>query len=714
MSAPFSSNLVVAKRAPRIAWVTDIRGERNVYTAETRDVAATLHAVTQYSGDTGQPIAALAIVPDGSTVVYALGSESNGAGRAANPAGMPVQPKQQVWAAATDGKSAPKLLGDLGCDEEGCEDIQISPDGRFAVWPGAKKQLWAAALDGSAPAAQLTDILGSVDSPRWSPDAQHLVFRVARKDHALIAIGDVGVAAASPTSGKSSSSSATTAALRIERLHWIAPSTERDQLPRWSPDGKKIAFVRTAGQENRLPIIPLRVVPWSIWVAETPLSNPTGDVADNVSARQVWQSGTAERDTLPHFLDGGFFFAGEDRIVFVSDQDGWPHLYSISSGGGTATLLTPGAFSIEDVALGKSPSTILFSANKGDLDARHIWSVSVTGGDVTSISASPVIAGDLAHIRTIEWTPVQASDGSIFALGSTFELPGLPVKIGEGTKQRVADRLVPADFPAHQLVAPKQVIFSSEDGLQIHGQLFQSAACTAAGRRCPALIFTHGGASRQMLLGWHYMDYYANAYAANQFLASRGFVVLSVNYRLGVMYGHDFFRPEHAGWRGAAEYKDVVAGAKFLQALPNVDPQRVGLWGGSYGGYLTALGLARNSDIFKAGVDYHGVHDWSVFLPNWENDAKSAPDLQDAIKLALASSPVSAISTWRSPVLLIQGDDDRNVPFDQTVDLAQRLKKQKVAYEEIVLPDEIHGFLRWASWVTTYDAMEKYFARTLK
>src|SRR5437667_2052791 len=180
-----------------------------------------------------------------------------------------------------------------------------------------------------------------------------------------------------------------------------------------------------------------------------------------------------------------------------------------------------------------------------------------------------------------------------------------------------------------------------------------------------------------MLLGFHYMEYYHNAYAMNQYLASRGYTVLSVNYRLGIMYGRPFREPPNSVWRGASEYQDVVAGAKFLQTLDNVDPQRIGLWGGSYGGFLTAMGLARNSDIFKAGVDFHGVHDWATFLPMWfaEVDAKNAevaPDVKEARELAFKSSPVASVATWRSPVLFIHGDDDRNVPFEETTDLIQR------------------------------------------
>jgi dipeptidyl aminopeptidase/acylaminoacyl peptidase len=219
-----------------------------------------------------------------------------------------------------------------------------------------------------------------------------------------------------------------------------------------------------------------------------------------------------------------------------------------------------------------------------------------------------------------------------------------------------------------------------------------------------------------MMLGFHYMQYYHNAYAENQYLASRGFVVLSVNYRTGIMYGRAFREREKGGPRGAEEYQDIVAAAKYLQTLPIVDTKRIGLWGGSYGGFLTAMGLARNSDIFAAGVDFHGVHDWSargIFRSGPGGQEGGLPDRAEAMRLAFESSPNASIKSWKSPVLLIQGDDDRNVDFSQMVDLVQRLREQKVPFEQIVFPDEIHDFLLWRSWVRGYKACADFFDRVL-
>jgi len=211
-----------------------------------------------------------------------------------------------------------------------------------------------------------------------------------------------------------------------------------------------------------------------------------------------------------------------------------------------------------------------------------------------------------------------------------------------------------------------------------------------------------------MLLGWHYMYYYSNSYSMNQYLASRGYVVLALNYRSGIGYGRAFREAPGRAGRGAKEYEDVVAAGKYLQSRSDVDGKRIGLWGGSYGGYLTALGLGRNSDLFAAGVDIHGVHDWPT--DNWDGKNIS-PELT---KLAHDSSPVTAVNTWKSPVLFIHGDDDRNVYFTQTVDLVARLRERGVEIEQLIFPDDVHDFLLHRHWLEAYHAASDFFDRHFK
>jgi dipeptidyl aminopeptidase/acylaminoacyl peptidase len=692
MSSPFPTNLVSAERAGRIAWVFDARGEHDVWVADAPSFEA--RQITHYTGDDGMPIAALKLTPDGRTAVYVRGSETNKAGEVADPTSNVEKPLQQVWAVDAD-KGVPRLLGDMGCNEEGCEDVEISPNGEFAVW-AAKKQIWIAPVSGknvaetdvaeknvsgkdisgnatSNKAKPLTYVRGNNAQPKWSPDGKMIAFVSDRGDHSFVVIYEFG----------------------RDTLRYVSPSADRDLSPRWSPDGSQIAFVRLVGKAMKQPLIPQLPRPWSIRVY---------DVAKD-SGREIWKSGTTLDDSLPELTaDNSFYFAAKNRIVFSSEQDGWNHLYSVSTAGGTPALLTPGEFETEDVALSTDKGFVVYSSNQAsadqnDVDRRHLWRVAVEGGTPQAITRG----------ATMEWTPLEVA-GKVVCIGSTATTPAMPYVVTAQGREMIAKSALPADFPSAQLVTPRKVIFKSEDGWQIHGQLFEPRGEGQSPSRRPALIFIHGGSIRQMMLGFHYMDYYHNAYAMNQYLANRGYVVLSVNYRTGIMYGRHFREPADGGPRGGAEYKDIVAAGRYLQTLPNVDPKKIGLWGGSYGGYLTAMGLAHNSDLFAAGVDLHGVHDWSAFL---EDFPKDAPDREAALKLAFQSSPDAAISTWRSPVLLIHGDDDRNVEFSQTVDLLQRLRAQKVHVEELIFPDEIHGFLMWKSWLRAYGAAEEFFAAQL-
>ena len=678
-SYPFPTELTAAATGSRIAWAFDERGARNLWVAEGPEFAA--RRLTDYAVDDGQELTGVSISRDGRWVVYVRGGEHSGNWETTapvNPTSNPAGQRMQLWVVPFEG-GTPKALG------EG-DAPAIAPRGDRVAFE-RDNQIWVAPLDGSAPAKRLFVARGNNGSPEWSPDGARLAFVSGRGDHAFIGVYE---ADSMP-------------------IKWLAPSTSRDGSPRWSPDGSRLAFIRRPGAGGAPDsILAQRHAPWAIWSA---------DVATG-AARQLWQAPPTLRGSAPTTHGGtNLHWAGRGRIVFLSYEDGWPHLYSIPEAGGTPLLLTPGRFMAEHVSLGHDGTYLVFAGNMGndagDIDRRHVVRVPVDRAEPRALTPG---AG-------LEWSPVATGDGRFVAhVGATAQRPPLPAVIpadGGATRLLAQDR-VPAEFPTAQLVTPRQVVFKSPDGVTVHAQLFERAGGPA---RKPAVVYVHGGPPRQMLLGWHYSDYYANAYALNQYLASRGFVVLSVNYRLGIGYGYEFHRPAGAGAQGAIEYVDVKAAGEWLRAQPQVDARRIGIYGGSYGGFLTALALGRDSELFAAGVDVHGVHDFtaptsgagSAFAAAAQGArVEEAPDLRLARETAWRSSPVSSVATWRSPVLLIHGDDDRNVRFSQTVDLARRLAAAKVPFEELVIVDDTHHFMRHANQMRVNAAIAEFLERKLK
>jgi dipeptidyl aminopeptidase/acylaminoacyl peptidase len=666
LRAPFPDNLAAAKKANRIAWTLNQEGKRNVWVAEGPQFAA--RQLTAYQNDDGQEVGQIHLSADGSVVVYVRGGDKNAVGQYPNPTSDPAGVEQAVWSVAWSGGEAKKI--DAGHSPE------ISAKGMVAYLRDG--QIWIAPLDGSSKPKQIV-VRGQNRSQRWSPDGSTLAFVSSRGDHAFIGLYDVAG----------------------NTVSFELPSVDSDGSPAWSLDGKRLAFVRQPAQTRDTPqgyfLEPDRPHPWSVWVADIATRN----------AREIWHSSTSPQGSFPEMAEqtgGGVLnWAADNRLVIASEEDGWQHLYALSAdGSGAPQRLTPGNCEVEQWSFPADRHIVSFNSNCGDIDRRHLWAADVIG-------AHPA---QWTHGEGAEWSPVILSDNkTLVYLGSdathtarVFYSTATP---NPAPPQVIAPETWPSDFPADQLVVPQQVIFRSGDGLEIHGQLFLPRGAKAGDKRA-ALLFMHGGPVRQMLLDWHHMYYYSNAYAMNQYLASRGYVVLSVNYRSGVGYGRAFREAPGRAGRGATEYQDIVAAGKFLQSRAEVDPARVGLWGGSYGGYLTALGLGRNSDIFAAGVDFHGVHDWPT--DNW--DGKNIPP--DLTKLAHESSPVTAVDTWKSPVLFIHGDDDRNVYFTQTVDLVARLRARGVAIEQLVFPDEVHDFLLNRHWLAGYHATVNFFDRHLQ
>ncbi len=663
LSAPFASELTAAPAGGRAAWLVKQEGVRNVWMAAPPDYAA--RKLTAYAADDGQELASLAWTPDGSRLVYVRGGDPNRAGERPNPLSDPAGVVQALYVVAATGGEPRKLA-------EG-HSPAVSPTGdRVAFLKDG--QIFAVPLDGGGEAVPLVKARGSAGSLGWSPDGKKLAFVSDRGAHAFVAVYDT----------------------ESRTVRWLDPGLNQDLGPAWSPDGRSVAFLRLPATPGSIPFVPERSgPPWSIRIAEAATGRSRELWRANAGPGSVFRALGSERQLL---------WTAEDRLVFPWEADGWTHLYSIPAAGGAAALLTPGPFEVEHVSLTADRRALLFSSNQGDVDRRHVWRVAAAGGPPVAVTSG----------TGLEWAPASASDGkAVLLLRSDARLPARPAIVaGSGRPRDLSPDSVPPSFPAAGLVEPRPVLFPAADGLEIHGQLFLPKDLKPGERR-PAVVFFHGGSRRQMLLGWHYMEYYHNTYAFNQLLASRGYVVLSANYRSGIGYGMEFREALNYGARGASEFQDVLGAGLYLRGRADVDPGRIGLWGGSYGGYLTALGLARASSLFKAGVDIHGVHDWNVVIRNFAPgyDPRERPEVA---RLAFESSPLSSVTGWRSPVLLIHGDDDRNVPFSESVTLAEALRGQGVEFEELVFPDEVHDFLLHASWVRAFEASADFFDRRLR
>jgi len=714
--------LASAHGAERIAWMTYDRGMRNVYTAAAPNFTPV--QLTRFLEDDGSDLTDVSLSDDGSVVVFVRGSAPNRFGWVANPSHSASGAERAIWAVKSSG-GAPWRVAEGASPE-------LSPDGRYVLYT-KDGQIFRARVTRGAPlsamdtgGAPFIREWGRNGSPKWSPDGSKIAYVSDRENHALVAVYDV----------------------KSRKVTYVSPSVDCDGSPTWSPDSKKIAFSRRPGTPFGLQAQngqggignPAGPAANALAAANAPRGAPSSGCGGGFGAGGGRGAGaptigdSGSRGGNPLRRSPGFFastFAGgytlqlmiadattgeatsvwhnaprdsvftslnqmmwaDNHVVFPVNvpKDDFERWYSLSVSGGTPMRLTTTDGIIEDatsIALSSDGKTFFYCTNATDIERRHIWSVPVSGGAPVRISTG----------NGIETYPQPLASGKKVAV--IYFDAKTPASIAlvptQGANPTVIFPKLGKDFPSDAHVMPEIIMTKAADGLEIHNQLFLPKDMKAGEKR-PAMVFVHGGPQRQMMPGYHYMQFYHWAYAYNQWLASQGYVVLSINYRSGVGYGKAFRNAEKTQARGNSEYQDVLAGAKYLQSRADVDPARIGIWGLSYGGLLTSQALARNSDIFVAGADLAGVHLYGNVI--------------DTASLAFRSSAVSAIDTWKSPVFLVHGDDDRNVDFAQTVGLVQLLRARKIYHELIVVPDDLHESMLHKNWIDTFDRIGVFLKR---
>jgi len=737
LSPPSPLEMGVARKADRIAYVVYEKGMRNVYTAAAPDYKPV--RITKFLDDDGVDVGSVRLSDDGSTVTFISGHGQNRVGWIANPSHDPNGPDRAIWAAKTDGSGAWRLASIANTEVapgggRGGGNPELSPDGKHVVFARDGQIYHARVARGLTAAIDTAGIpfikeWGRQTNPVWSPDGSKLAFVSTRDNHSFIGVYD----------------------MKSRKVDFLSPSVDFDNAPVWSPDGKRIAFIRRPG------------TPFGAQTQQGNggIGNPAGPAAGRGAAPEAAGAPTGRgggrgargggggaggrggfgNDTTPQRIDGlyraafpggytlsfmvadvgtgkahefwhnkqmdrvftniaGITWAGE-HVVFTAQRpnDEWDRFFSVSIDNPQAepTLLTTTDGLINDGvadrtfatnAISRDGKTFYYATNANDIEKRHIWAVPVAGGTPKQISTDD----------GVEVSPTPLPNGKQIAV--LYFGASQPASIGivpaDGGETKIVFPTTMKDFPKDAHVTPQIVLTKAADGLEIHNQLFLPKDLKAGEKR-PAIVFVHGGPARQMLPAYHYMQFYHWAYAYNQWLASQGYIVMSINYRSGIGYGNSFRRAPNTEGRGNSEYQDVVAGAKYLQSRPDVDPGRVGIWGLSYGGLLTAQALARNSDIFVAGVDLAGVHLYGSNL--------------DSTNLAYQSSAAAHIDTWKSPVFLEQGDDDRNVDFAQMVGLVDLLRSHGVYYDLTVIPDDVHESLMHKRWIDIFSRSSDFLHR---
>lgn len=505
-------------------------------------------------------------------------------------------------------------------------------------------------------AKRIATLGGEVTRLQWSSDGAQLLMVDNQNDYSFVTLIDVASAT----------------------VRHLGSGLGYSVEPVFSPDGRQVAFIQyldppAGAARDSGPY-------WSIRIA---------DLASG-AVRTLWKAPPGMGGRYAGTRMRNLWWSADGEIVFPWEQSGFLHVYAIDAEkGGEPRELTPGKFEVETFIVDRAG--LLYTANSAEEpDRRRLYYRPIAGAARANMhlygvgnASFPTIAGNA--------TAVILTDESHIA--HPILVDHMPIPLGKTPQLK-------------QFVKPEAVTYQAEDGVTVHAQLFRAAG---PGKH-PALIYVHGGPRRQMLLGFHPMGYYSNAYIMNQHLAAQGYDVLSINYRSGTGYGREFRDAPGIARDGASEYRDVIAGGRWLAAQGHVDPARIGIWGGSWGGYLTALALARDSDLFAAGVDFHGVHTMLRPVPN-----NLSPDAQNAARqLQWSSSPMAAIGTWRSPVLLIHGDDDKSVDFGQSLILARELTARRIPYEELVFPNDRHEFFLFSNWLESYRATVDFLDRRLK
>jgi len=423
---------------------------------------------------------------------------------------------------------------------------------------------------------------------------------------------------------------------------------------------------------------------------------------------QLLDTASAKTTTLFHehddaWLDGpGYETVGwlknGDEIYFESERDGWDHLYTVSALGGDPKQLTSGKFEVTDVDLSRDGSKFYLTTSEAGAAEHHFYSMSVNGGPRTRITTEPG-----GHRVTLSRDEKYLAD--------VYSYVNRPPEIYTAENTPGAQEVKRTDSPSKDFWDyPWQdapiVQVPARDGAMIPARVFKPANYKPGG---PAVVFVHGaGYLQNVVKSWS--SNYPREYLFHHFLMEHGYMVLDMDYRASSGYGRDW-RTAIYRHMGGKDLEDNLDGAKWLVAQ-GADPKRIGIYGGSYGGFITLMAMFTSPDTFAAGAALRPVTDWAHYNHGYTSDILNTPQADS--EAFRQSSPIYFAEGLKGALLICHGMVDTNVFFQDTVRLVQRLiELRKENWSVAMYPVENHGFVRPESWADEYKRIFKLFEDNL-
>lgn len=400
------------------------------------------------------------------------------------------------------------------------------------------------------------------------------------------------------------------------------------------------------------------------------------------------------------FASGTLGWMPDQRhIYFQSEETGYSHLYLLDTQTGDKEALTSGNFEVQEVDLSQDGQVFYITASAEGPHEHHFYYLPATGGDLQRITQRPG-NHDVTISPDEEWLAIRYSYSN-----QPWEL--YLMKNEAGAEPRQITESTTETFQGYAWREPEIIRFTARDGARVPARIYRPENPQPGG---PAVIFVHGAGYLQNVHRW-WSSYYRE-YMFHNLLVDNGYTVLDIDYRASAGYGRDW-RTGIYRYMGGKDLDDQVDGAKHLVEAYDIDPERIGIYGGSYGGFITLMALFTEPGTFAAGAALRSVTDWAHYNHGYTSNILNTPVL-DSIAYA-RSSPINFAEGLADRLLILHGMIDTNVQFQDVVRLAQRLiELEKDNWEFAVFPVERHGFIEPTSWSDEYKRIYKLFQETLK